>query len=401
MGTIGCDRVWVEVNLDAIRTNMSQMQAHLAEGGKLAGVVKADAYGHGAVPVAYAIDPFVCMYAVATVEEGVELRRNKITKPILILGQVARSRYAEVLHYDLELPLFEVEAARQLEEEAKKQQTCAKVHLAVDTGMSRIGFAVTEEAAEEARQIAALPKLRIAGMFTHFARADERDKESARKQYEAFLHFWWLLKERGVEIPLLHCANSAAILELPEMHMDVARAGIAMYGLYPSDEMQRDAIALLPAMEWKSRVSYVKSIPAGTPISYGGTFVAEREMRIATLPFGYADGYPRSASQKEEVLIHGKRVPLLGRICMDQCMADVTELGDVKEGTLVTLVGRDGEEEITMEELAERSGGFHYELCCGVGKRVPRRYWENGRLVGVQTSLSKFVWSKTSSFCID
>jgi len=259
------------------------------------------------------------------------------------------------------------------------------VHFAVDTGMSRIGFAPTEASADIAEKIAALPGIEICGMFTHFARADEFDKSYAEKQMEKFREFHTFLADRQIEIPIVHCSNSAGIMDLQEANMDAVRAGITIYGLYPSDEVKKDQMKILPAMELKSFITYIKEIEAGSAVSYGGTFVAETRMTIGTVGIGYADGYPRNASGKGHVLVCGKRVPLLGRVCMDQLMIDLTDVPEAVEGAEVTLLGRDGELEISMDELVESCGGFHYEIPCVIGKRVPRVYVKNGTVVGTQT----------------
>ena len=346
------------------------------------GVVKTDAYGHGAVPVARTIDRFVCGYAVATVDEGLKLRRHGIEKEILCLGPVSAGRYQECLENDISLPMFEYRRAKELSDAAVAEGKTAKIHIAVDTGMSRIGLFPDEGSVETVKEIAELPALRIAGMFTHFARADEADKTKAGEQYRRFHAFCDAVKAAGVEVPVCHCSNSAGIVELPDFNMDAVRAGITIYGLYPSDEVKQDIISLKPAMALKSFITYIKEIGPGTEVSYGGTFKAEKTMRIATVSAGYGDGYPRNLSGKGEVLIHGKRAKILGRICMDQFMVDLTGIPEAKEGDSVTLVGRDGNQEITMEELAEISGGFHYEIPCLIGKRVPRRYVKNGKEVG-------------------
>ena len=365
------DRIYAEVDLGHIEENMKAMKEHLRPGTKMYGVVKTDAYGHGAVPVARTIDRFVCGYAVATVDEGLKLRRHGIEKEILCLGPVSAGRYQECLENDISLPMFEYQRAKELSDAA-----------VVDTGMSRIGLFPDEGSVETVKEIAELPALRIAGMFTHFARADEADKTKAGEQYRRFHAFCDAGKAAGVEVPVCHCSNSAGIVELPDFNMDAVRAGITIYGLYPSDEVKQDIISLKPAMALKSFITYIKEIGPGTEVSYGGTFKAEKTMRIATVSAGYGDGYPRNLSGKGEVLIHGKRAKILGRICMDQFMVDLTGIPEAKEGDSVTLVGRDGNQEITMEELAEISGGFHYEIPCLIGKRVPRRYVKNGKEVG-------------------
>ncbi len=376
------DRIYAEVDLGRIEENMEAMKNNLHPGTKMYGVVKTDAYGHGAVPVAKTIDRFVCGYAVATVEEGLHLRRHGIEKEILSLGPVAASRYKECLEKEISLPVFEYQKAKELSDAAVLEGKTAKIHIAVDTGMSRIGLFPDEKSVETVKEIAKLPNLEIRGMFTHFARADEADKTNVTEQYGRFRAFCDAVKAAGVKVPVCHCSNSAGIVELPDFNMDAVRAGITIYGMYPSDEVKQDIITLKPAMALKSFITYIKKIGPGTEVSYGGTFKAEKTMRIATICAGYGDGYPRNLSGKGDVLIHGKRAKILGRVCMDQFMADLTGIPEAKEGDLVTLVGRDGDQEITMEELAEVSGGFHYEIPCLIGKRVPRRYVKNGREVG-------------------
>lgn len=376
------DRIYAEVDLGRIEENMETMKNNLHPGTKMYGVVKTDAYGHGAVPVAKTIDRFVCGYAVATVEEGLHLRRHGIEKEILSLGPVAASRYKECLEKEISLPVFEYQKAKELSDAAVLEGKTVKIHIAVDTGMSRIGLFPDEKSVEIVKEIAKLPNLEIRGMFTHFARADEADKTNVTEQYGRFHAFCDAVKAVGVKVPVCHCSNSAGIVELPDFNMDAVRAGITIYGMYPSDEVKQDIITLKPAMALKSFITYIKEIGPGTEVSYGGTFKADKTMRIATICAGYGDGYPRNLSGKGDVLIHGKRAKILGRVCMDQFMADLTGIPEAKEGDLVTLVGRDGDQEITMEELAEVSGGFHYEISCLIGKRVPRRYVKNGREVG-------------------
>lgn len=377
-------RVYETVNLDAIRHNMEAMRDNLTGNTKMIGVVKTDGYGHGAVPVAKAIAPYVWGYAVATAEEGVILRKHGIEKPILILGVTPVDSYDLLLQYDIRPAIFQESRAKRLSELAVKEGKTASIHLAVDTGMSRIGFPVTEAAAEEAARICRLPGIRAEGLFTHFAKADERDKTATKLQIERYQTFVDLLSEKGIQIPVLHCSNSAGILDLKGAGFDVVRAGISIYGLYPSDEVDKEAVKLIPAMELKSFITYIKEIEPGTSVSYGGTFTAERRMRVATIPIGYGDGYPRNLSGCGEVLIRGQRARILGRVCMDQLMVDVTEISGAEEGDGVTLIGQDGEEQITVEELAARAGGFHYEILCDIGKRVPRVYLEGGRVAGTK-----------------
>ena len=265
--------------------------------------------------------------------------------------------------------------AKELSGEALRQGKVLKIHIKVDTGMSRIGISPDDAGLGFIRQVMELPGLEIEGIFTHFARADETDKSSAMGQFVRFGAFTERIRaELSLDIPLKHCANSAAIMELPETRMDLVRAGIALYGLWPSEEMDRSRISLRPLFRLYSHIVYVKTVPAGTPVSYGGTYVTKKKQRIATIPVGYGDGYPRGLSGKGDVLIRGRRAPVLGRVCMDQFMVDVTDIPEAKEGDLVTLIGRDGKEEITMEELGDISGRFNYELACDLGSRIPRVY---------------------------
>lgn len=377
-------RVYEKVDLDAIRNNMEAMKANLNEGVRMIGVVKADGYGHGSVPVAKAIDPFVWGYGVATPEEGMILRKHGIEKPVLVLGVAPYDSYEALIEYEIMPAMFRLERAERLAELARRAGKTAEVHLAVDTGMSRIGFSVTEEAAEEAAKLCRLPGLKASGMFTHFSKADERDKEPTDEQIGLFETFVSMLSSRGVEIPFLHCSNSAGILDLKRANFDGVRAGISIYGLYPSDEVDRETVRLIPAMELKALVSCVKKIKAGDFVSYGGTFRASREMTVATIPVGYGDGYPRSLSGRGEVLIRGRRAPILGRVCMDQFMVDVSHIPGVREEDEVTLIGRDQKEQITVEELAGKGNGFHYEILCDIGKRVPRVYIKDGQAVGTK-----------------
>ena len=378
-------RVYATVNLDAVASNMRSMRDNLPASTLIMGSVKADGYGHGSVPVAKTIEPYVFGYAVATIDEGIILRRHGINKTILILGVTHESRYEDLLRYDIRTAMFQYEKAKKLSDLALKQGKKAVVHLALDTGMSRIGMKADREHAKEAAAIAALEGIEVEGLFTHFARADETDKSAYEEQYRRYKEFLGYLKELGVKIPIRHCSNSAGIVEsLESNHMDMVRAGIAIYGMYPSDEVDHNSVKLTPAMEIKSCITYIKEIEAGTAVSYGGTFVADHTMKVATIPVGYGDGYVRSLSGKGDVLIHGKRAAILGRICMDQFMVDVTDIPDVQDDDEVTLLGSDGAECITMEELAEKSGGFHYEMICDIGKRIPRVYLKDGKVVGTK-----------------
>lgn len=386
-------RIYAAVDLDAIRFNIAGMAAEMTQGTKIIGVIKADGYGHGAVPVARELEPMDIIYgfAVATEEEAVILRKAGIAKPLLVLGYTFPYSYREMIVNDIKMAVFRKDMLHRLSETAAAMGKQAGVHIKVDTGMSRIGIYPDEEGMEFVKTALHTPHIAVEGIFTHFAKADEENKTPARKQLELFRNFIdRIQKETGYRIPLCHCANSAAMLELREADMDAARAGIALYGLWPSKETARDRVNLRPAMELKSRIIYVKEIEAGTGVGYGGTFTAPGRMRIATVPAGYGDGYPRGLSNKGYVLVHGKKAPIIGRICMDQFMIDVTDISGVTEGDTVTLIGRDGKNEITMEELGELSGRFNYELACCIGKRVPRIYLKSGKIVSVKDYFSDF-----------
>lgn len=379
-------RVCAEINLDAAAYNLKNMKNNLEKETRIIAVVKTDGYGHGAVPIARMAEEldYIWGFAVATIEEAVMLRREGVQKPILVLGFVFPDGYEDAVRYDIRLAVFKLSMARQLSEEAVRQGKTAYLHIKVDTGMGRIGFPDDGDSADAVKEISLLPQVQIEGLFTHFARADEKDKEAARQQLSRYLDFSRMLEERGIEIPMRHCSNTAGIFDLKEANLDAVRAGISIYGLYPSDEVNKFAVAITPVMSLKSHVAFIKDVEPGTAISYGGTFVAEHRMRIATIPVGYGDGYPRSLSNKGYVLIRGRRAPITGRVCMDQFMVDVTDIPDAREGDMVTLIGSEGGQEITMELLGELSGRFNYELACDIGKRVPRRFWRNGKVAATQ-----------------
>lgn len=376
------NRVCAEVDLDAIAYNMEQLKNRIGGEAKLIAVVKTDGYGHGAVPIAKMFETFdyVWGYAVACLDEAVSLRENGIVKPILVLGCVFPDQFEEMIRYEIRPAVYMEETARLISEEAVRQGKDAYCHIKIDTGMGRIGFPDTEESVDAIERISRLPGVRLEGMFTHFSKADESDKTFTLKQHERFTHVMDMVEKRGIQIRYFDCDNSAGIIDFPNMKHDLARAGIAMYGMYPSDDVDKASVDLKPALRLTSHVSFVKNIDAGTPISYGGTFVSNRPMRVATIPVGYGDGYPRSLSNKGYVLIHGKRAQILGRVCMDQFMVDVTGIPETKFMDLVTLVGTDGEDRITVEDLSALSGRFNYEFVCCLGKRIPRVYKRNGKI---------------------
>ena len=368
-------RCYAEISLEAIGHNIREVKKRLPEGVKLLGVVKANAYGHGAVPVASYLENQVDYFATATIEEAIELRENGISAPILILGYVSPSQYSDLVEYDITQTIDSYAQALALEKEAARQNRKAKAHLAVDTGMTRIGFQVTEHDADEAAKIADLPHIELEGMFTHFSCADQEDKTYCSVQMEKYDKMTALLAERGVTIPLRHICNSAGIMEFDDHRFEMVRSGIITYGIYPSEEVKKQRLDLIPALSWKSHVIHVKEVGPGIGVSYGATYVTEKPMtRIATVSAGYADGYPRALSNQGCVLIHGKKAPIIGRICMDQMMVDVTDIPDVQVEDVVTLVGTDGDETITIEEIANPAARFDYEMLCDISSRVTRVY---------------------------
>lgn len=377
-------RGYVTVNLDAIVSNMRHMKANLAEQTKVMGVIKTDGYGHGAVPIARQLEnlDFVFGYAVATPEEAGLLRGAGIKKPILILGYTFPYCYEKLVEEQIRPAVFRYDALSALGETAARMGKTLPVHIKVDTGMNRIGIRPDETGLAFVQKALETPGITVEGIFTHFARADETDKTAAKQQLVKFQNFCKEIQEKlGVRIPIQHCSNSAGIVEMRDANMDMVRAGITLYGLWPSDEVRQDIVELTPALSWYTHISYIKEVEPGNAVSYGGTYTVEKTMRIATIPVGYGDGYPRGLSNKGYVLINGKGAPILGRVCMDQFMVDVTQIPEAKEGALVTLIGRDGEEQITMEELGDLSGRFNYELACDIGKRIPRVYLEKGKIV--------------------
>ena len=368
-------RCYAEISLEAIGHNIREVKKRLPEGVKLLGVVKANAYGHGAVPVASYLENQVDYFATATIEEAVELRENGISAPILILCYVSPSQYGDLVEYDITQTIDSYAQALALEKEAARQNRKAKAHLAVDTGMTRIGFQVTEHDADEAAKIADLPHIELEGMFTHFSCADQEDKTYCSMQMEKYDKMTALLAERGVTIPLRHICNSAGIMEFDDHRFEMVRSGIITYGIYPSEKVKKERLDLIPALSWKSHVIHVKEVGPGIGVSYGATYVTEKPMtRIATVSAGYADGYPRALSNQGCVLIHGKKAPIIGRICMDQMMVDVTDIPDVQVEDVVTLVGTDGDETITIEEIANPAARFDYEMLCDISSRVTRVY---------------------------
>lgn len=381
--------IQAEVDLDAVRHNILEMKKHIHPNTKLLVVIKADAYGHGAVAVARELLDLADYFAVAHPAEAEELRRYGIQTPILILGTCEPEEFQEMIKQQVTINIFRLEDAKKLSETAQAMKQKAVVHVKLDTGMNRIGFSCTNQTITDIRQIADLPGLYLEGIFTHFAKADETDKDAFLYQLNQFRYMLGRLEEEGIRIPIRHAANSAAIMEAGDLELDMVRSGISTYGLYPSEEVIRDKTDLKPAMALRSKVSYIKTVPAGVGIGYGWSYVTDKETVVATIPAGYADGYKRALSNRGRVLIHGMSAPIIGRICMDQFMVDVSHIPDVRIGDTVTLFGMDGAERIPVEELADASASFNYEFVCGLTRRVPRIYRKNGILVGVLDYLAE------------
>lgn len=361
---------WAEIDLGKLSHNYEEIKKQLKPGVKLCAVVKADAYGHGAVPVAQvAVAAGASYLAVATLSEGIELREAGFTTPILLLGLVMPEDAKDVVDYDITQVVCEMELAKALSAEAVRQHKTAKVHLKVDTGMGRIGVR-PEEIGKLAAEITKLPGIEIEGMFSHFAMADCKDKAYTKMQLDKFRQAIAAVEEQGITIAIRHIAESAAILEIPEAHFDMVRAGVIQYGLWPSEEVTHP-IDLQPLMKLQAKVVWIKDLHKGESIGYGRAFVAERECRIATLPVGYADGYIRAYSPQGFVEIHGKQAKIAGRVCMDQVMVDVTDIPEVKIGDVATLFGS---ETLTIDDAAEWLGTINYEVPCLISPRVPRVY---------------------------
>lgn len=380
-------RVCAEIDLDAIFYNMEQMHQNLSRDTRMMAVIKTDGYGHGAIQIGRELEKldYVYGYAVATAEEAMILRHAGLQKPILILGYTFPYSYEDLIRYEIRPAVFREDTVEQLSECACRMGRNVKVHVKVDTGMMRIGIRPDESGIAFVDKVLHTAGVELEGMFTHFARADETDKTSAGEQLGRIRDFMMRVeKELGCHIPVKHCSNSAGIIEFPEANMDVVRAGITLYGLWPSAEVSRQIVSLRPVLSLRSHIVYIKEVEAGTPVSYGGTYVTSGKMRVATIPIGYGDGYPRGLSGKGYVLIRGKKAPILGRVCMDQFMVSVENIPEAALGDEVTLIGTDGTERITMEELGEISGRFNYELACDLGKRIPRVYLKDGKITATK-----------------
>ena len=381
-------RTYAQIDLDAIKHNIENTKAKLHSGVKLLGVIKADGYGHGAVKLAKEFESNFDFFGVACIEEALELKDAGITTPLLILGYVSPSDFVDVVKHEIRVPIFHPDDAKALSAEAVRQGKNVPFHFCLDTGMSRIGFQADDDSAALCAEIAKLPNITAEGIFSHFATADESDLSKALKQQELFSDFCDKLDALGVDVPIKHINNSAGIMNF-DRQFNMCRMGIILYGLYPSHEVDESLIDIEPAMQWKTYISHIKTLPAGREISYGGTFVTKRNTVVATIPVGYADGYPRCLSNAGEVLVCGVRAPIIGRVCMDQFMIDVTGIDGAAVGSEIVLVGTQGSETLSMEEVSEKAYSFNYELPCRVARRVPRVYIKNGETADVVNYLRR------------
>ena len=369
-------RIYAEINLNNLYNNMEMFKSIISPNTKIMCVIKADGYGHGAVRLANELKKldYVWGFCVATSEEAFELREAGINHPILILGYTFKEDYIRLIESNIRFTIFTDEMLNDISEAADKVGKNAFVHVKVDTGMSRIGVRPDDSGLSFVKRVNSCENITFEGVFTHFAKADEINKDSVNEQLRKYNFFVDMIENEGINIPIKHCSNSAGIIELKEANHDCVRAGITLYGLWPSNEVSKEIIPLYPLMSLKSTVVYVKDLEPDREISYGGTFIATEHMKVATVSAGYADGIPRGLSNKGYVLIHGMRAPIVGRVCMDQFMVDVTDIPDVKVLDEVVIIGSQGDETITAEEVGDISGRFNYELVCDITKRVPRIY---------------------------
>ena len=367
-------RTRLEVDIAAVIHNIAEEKRIISKDVQMMVVIKADGYGHGAVPIAKALQNYVEWFGVALLEEAIQLRENGIKNSILILGSVEEGVYKDIINYGITTTIFSFENAKKLSDIALSLGKVADIHIKIDSGMGRIGYVPSTKSVDEIQKICSLPGVRVSGMFTHFSKADEEDKSYTYAQIQKFNWITEAVRSMVGHTLLIHAANSAGIIDFPKAHFDMVRSGIISYGLYPSQVVSHHKMDLRAVMSWYTHVSYVKEVEAGSLIGYGGTFITPNAMKVATIPVGYADGYSRGLSNKGRVLINGKSAPIIGRICMDQFMVDVTHIEAVSVGNKVTLIGKDENEQITVDEIAELLGTINYEVVCDIGKRVPRTY---------------------------
>jgi len=381
------NRTWAEIDLDCIANNVKTIRSLIGKRKEILGVVKADAYGHGVLDVARELlQNGVERLAVSMLDEAIQLRMSGIDVPILVLSYTDPRRVDQIIFHNITQTVFSNDLAEALSIEATRQKKNVKIHIKIDTGMTRVGFMAGYSIVDNISYISKLSGIIIEGLFTHFAAADHDDSSYTEMQFEKFMSICNELSRVGVQIPIKHVANSAAILKYPHMHLDMVRPGLILFGLMPFDEASKDdgAFGLKPAMQIKSYVIMNKDVEAEVDISYGRTFTTKRPSKIATVPIGYADGYLRALSNKAIVLINGKKAPVVGRICMDQCMVDVTDFSeDVKIGDEVVLIGTQLNENITASQVADLAGTINYEVVSLVGKRIPRIYFKAGKPVNI------------------
>lgn len=380
--------VWAEINLDHLAHNIKEIRKIVRPEAMVTAVIKADGYGHGAVEIAQTLlDNGADRLAVATLSEAIVLRNAYPNIPILILGYTPDSCAKEVITNNIIQTIYSLEQAQSFSKKAQALKQTVTIHIKLDTGMSRIGLQPDQHSVHVIKEISKLPNVILEGMFTHFAVADERDKHFTYQQYDKYMNMVHALEEEGVYIPLKHVSNSAATIDLPEMNADMVRAGIILYGLYPSDDVKKERIQLKPVLSLKAKISHVKALKEGIGISYGLKYVTDKKSKIATIPIGYADGFTRMLSGKAEALVKGIRVPIVGRICMDQCMLDVTEIEEVNQGDEVILIGSDGGNTISVDDVARKLNTINYEIVCMIGKRVPRVYTKNNQIIKIRDEL--------------
>lgn len=379
--------VWAEIDLDILANNMKNIKK-LAGNKEVMAVVKADAYGHGALDVAPCLlENGASRLAVAMLTEAIELRNNNITAPIMILGYTPLYLGEDLINYDIEQTIYDLDYAKELSSLAISLNKKAKVHIALDTGMGRIGFLPSDESFNAICEICALDGLNVIGIFTHFSSSDEEDKEYTQYQFNQIYDFINRLEKQGINIPLKHASNSAAIIDLPNTYLDAVRAGIILYGYYPSNEVKKENLSIKPALTLKAKIAHVKELESGMYISYNRTFKTSRKSKIATIPIGYADGYIRTLKHDAKVIVNGQLAPIVGNICMDQFMIDVTDIDDVKSGDEVILLGESNGIKFNADDLAKCMDSINYEVLCLLKKRVPRAYIKNGEIIHVKNNV--------------
>lgn len=379
---------WAEISLDNLAYNIRGLRKNVKEDTLITAIVKANAYGHGSTKAAGVfLNNGADRLAVATLSEAIELRKANIKAPILILGYTPQCQYPLVLKWDITQTIYDYKSAKILSEWAVQTNKTGIIHIKIDTGLGRIGLLPNKETIDNIINISKLPNLKIEGVYTHFAKADEKNKDYTVTQYTRFIDIIDKLEKEGIRIPIKHASNSAAIIDLPEYNLNMVRAGIMLYGYYPSEDVYKEKIDLKPAMTLKAKVFNVKEVAKGTGISYGQIFITERDSKIATIPIGYADGFTRLLTSKGEAFIKNKKVPIVGKICMDQCMLDVTDIEDIKDGDEAVLFGYAREEYPSIDEIAHKLNTINYEIMCMIGRRIPRVYIQNGEIIEIEDYL--------------